>query len=189
MDNKTDLRTKAKAIRKALDLPTVSVELTAKLRAQEFYKNAKNIMIYYPKEEEINILELLSDDKNFYLPRVNGDLLHVCPYCNGDKLECSAFKVMEPCSAPVESKILDLVIVPALMADKHGYRLGYGGGFYDRFLAQNPDVLSIVLIPRELFTDSLPVESFDRPVNKVIQAAQFLSGNLKRARDEREQVS
>lgn len=168
MDNKTDLRTKAKAIRKTLDLPAISAELVAKLRAQDFYQNAKNIMIYYPKEDEINVLDLLSDDKNFYLPRVNGDLLHVCPYCTGDKLECSTFKVMEPCSMPVESAILDLVIVPALMADKNNFRLGYGGGFYDRFLRAHPDVLSVVLIPHELFIDNLPVENFDRPVKQVL---------------------
>ena len=168
MDNKTDLRIRAKIIRKTLDLEAVSAGLTAKLQAQDFYKAAKNIMIYYPKEDEFNFLGLLKDDKNFYLPRVDGDLLHVCPYCAGDKLECSSFKVMEPCTAPVDTKILDLVIVPALTADRHGYRLGYGGGFYDRFLVANPDVLSVVLIPRELFTESLPVEKFDMPVNNVI---------------------
>ncbi|MDR1327893.1 MAG: 5-formyltetrahydrofolate cyclo-ligase [Heliobacteriaceae bacterium] len=168
MDNKTDLRTRAKAIRKTLDMPALSAELTEKLRTHEFYKSAKNVMIYYPKEDEINVLGLLSDDKNFYLPRVNGDLLHACPYCTDDKLECSSFNVMEPCTAAVDTKILDLIVVPALMADKNNFRLGYGGGFYDRFLAANPGIFSTVLIPQELFIDSLPVESFDIPVNKII---------------------
>ena len=49
-------------------------------------------------------------------------------------MEISNFGIKEPCSEPVAPDILDLIIVPALMVDKNGYRLGYGGGFYDRFL-------------------------------------------------------
>ena len=75
---------------------------------------------------------------------------------------------MEPCTEPVEANILDLIIVPALMLDFKNYRLGYGGGFYDRFLAQNSNITTVSLIPVELFTESLPHDEFDIAVNHKI---------------------
>ena len=59
MDNKTDLRIWAKSIRKTLDLASVSSVIAGKIRKHEFYKNARNVMIFYPAKYEINLLSLL----------------------------------------------------------------------------------------------------------------------------------
>lgn len=171
MDDKNSLRIKAKTIRKTLDMPNVSAHLVEKLRQNSLYQNAKRVMIFYPTKFEVNLLDLLSDDKDFYLPRVQGQDLLVCPYNKNIGLEKSSFHIMEPISEPVNPKLLDLVVVPALMVDKNGYRLGYGGGFYDRFLKSfKGDFKSIVAVPKELFVEKLPVESFDIPVDVVLQA-------------------
>lgn len=169
---KEKLRTKAKNIRKTLDMKTLSQNLTAKLREQEFYKSAKNVMIFYPLENEIDVLGLLEDDKNFFLPRVNSSDLLVCPYKKGDRLEKSKFNVNEPCVGAVGAEILDLIIVPALMTDENNHRLGYGGGFYDRFLASFPDIKSVVLIPKALTIPCLPAEPCDVPAGCVIAACE-----------------
>lgn len=170
MDNKTVLRIKAKNIRHSLQIHKVSENLIKLVRGHDFYKKSKNVMIFYPTKYEINLLPLLNDDKNFYLPRVNGDYLSVCPYIPADELKKSEFNILEPCSKPVDADVLDLVIVPALMADKYGYRLGYGGGFYDRFLAQHcsPKMKTLVTIPLELYVDELPHDDFDVPVDEII---------------------
>ena len=60
-----------------------------------------------------------------------------------------------------------LLYSPALAADKNCFRLGYGGGFYDRFLAQNK-VKTITPAARQLLVEKLPVEKFDVPVDFVI---------------------
>jgi len=166
MDNKTDLRLYAKNIRKNLPLEIISKKAVEYLREDDLYKNSKNIMLFYPTKNEINLLEILQDDKNFYLPRVSGKKLDVCPYKIGDKLGKSDFGIMEPVCLSVSKEVLDLVIVPALMADSANYRLGYGGGFYDRFISH--EMKTLVVLPKELYIDNLPVENFDKKVDKVI---------------------
>ncbi len=166
MDNKTSLRIRAKSIRKNLDITSLSNIAVQKIRDLTHYKTAKNVLIFYPLKYEMNVLDLLKDNKNFYLPKVFEDELLVCPFC--DKLEKSDLNIYEPCSEPINPKIIDLIIVPALMVDKNNYRLGYGGGFYDRFLASNPQIVSVLPISKELIVENLPIEEFDIPIDYVI---------------------
>ena len=107
--------------------------------------------------------------KNFYLPKVSGSELIVCPYKKGDELIISEFQTKEPITNPVNANILDIVFVPALMIDKNYNRLGYGGGFYDRFLSKNAlSSIKIVAIPSELMTEEIPSEHFDVKIDIVV---------------------
>ncbi len=165
---KRNLRIWAKEERKKLDMQAVSKKLVEKLRQTEEYKQAKNVMIFYPKEDEVNLLPLLNDSKNFYLPKIEGQDLLCCPYCKEDELCESCFKTKEPLTEP-SNRSIDLIVVPALAVDKNNYRLGYGGGFYDRFLANKPST-KIVCIPSQLIVETVYPESFDIPVDKIIHA-------------------
>lgn len=171
MDNKADLRLKAKNIRKSLNISNVSGLIVDLVRKHPYYVTAKKVMIFYPTKYEINLLNLLEDKKEFYLPKVSGKDLLVCPYCSDVKLEKSCFNILEPCSAPIEPKELDLVIVPALMADVNGFRLGYGGGFYDRFLAlYEGDFKTMVVVPKVLYVEELPIDEYDKSVDSIVFA-------------------
>ena len=167
MDSKTDLRLLAKRIRRTLDMETLSANIVDKIRHNSLYKSARCVMLYYPCKFEIDLRDLLSDEKKFFLPKVLNDKILVCPYSSGDKLEVSSFNIKEPCSNPISASNLDLVIVPALMADRRGYRLGYGGGFYDRFLSENK-ISTIVPIAKSLLVNELPIEDFDVPLDCII---------------------
>ncbi len=169
MYNKTDLRIWAKSIRKTLDMDKISNNAVRLIRENSLYKKAENILIFYPMKYEVNLLELLEDNKNFYLPKVCEKRLLICPFKSGDKLEKSDFNILEPCSIPVNPNILNLIILPALMADEAGYRLGYGKGFYDRFLGENPDIKTILPIPKELFVTSLVHDDFDKTADIIIK--------------------
>lgn len=168
MFGKAELRIKAKNFRKTLNISDLSENFCAQIRQMDVYIKAENVLIFYPMQYEINVLELLKDNKNFYLPKVCGNELLVCPYC--DRLVKSEFNVCEPCSNPVSAEIIDLAIVPALMADKDGYRLGYGGGFYDRFLSANPHIKTVVPIAKELFIEKLPREDCDVRIDSIVIA-------------------
>ena len=167
MDKKA-LRIKAKDIRRTLDLTNISKNLALKLTETEEYKQAKNIMIYYPLENEINLLSLLEDcSKKFYLPRINVKELECCPYSTGDELCYSCFYTKEPVCEACNKTEIDLVIVPALGVDKNNYRLGYGGGFYDRFLKDYKGK-TIVCIPQELVFDTVYPEKHDIKIDVVV---------------------
>lgn len=171
MEEKTILRTKIKSLRKTLDLEQKSKILVDKIKQTNLYKNSSNIMIFYPKKYEINLLNLLEDDKNFYLPRVNGENLEVCPYKINDELKKSNFEIFEPITKSIDPSILDLVIVPALAVDKNGNRLGYGCGYYDRFINNYSQYFkTITAIAEEFFYEKIPANKYDKPINIVITA-------------------
>lgn len=169
MIEKIELRKIAKQIRLNLDLPNISKQIAENILTLNEFETAKNVMFFYPMHNEIDILGVVSDKKNFYLPKVDGLELLVCPYRIGDNLSVSKYKTMEPLTKPVSVEILDVVIVPALMVDKTFNRLGYGGGFYDRFLSKLPQsVLKIVVIPEKLLIDKIPLDIFDEKVDVTI---------------------
>jgi len=168
--NKQTLRKWAKEVRSQLDMDTLSKILAKKLKETTEYKNAKNIMIFYPLKDEVNLLELTKDTtKTFYLPKIKDDILLCCKYDKNTELCESCFHTKEPHSEPENVAILDLVVVPALAVDKNNYRLGYGKGFYDRFLSQfNFPVKTIVCIPKALIVETIFPNKYDIPVDLVI---------------------
>lgn len=168
MNNKKELRTIAKEIRKTLDIKTISAILRKKLINNIYYKNSSNIMIFYPLKFEIDLLPLLNDNtKNFYLPRVKDNDIEICRYKIDEKLKKSPLGIYEPVSPPTKDK-MDLIIVPALLADNRGYRIGYGGGFYDRLLKKNKTAKTITLLPAELIYEQIPNEKFDQKIDCII---------------------
>ena len=168
MNNKQQLRRWAKEERKKLDILKISSKLVKKLKETDEYRQAKNIMIFYPLKDEINLLGLLEgSDKNFYLPKIGGENLLCCPFGKNTELCESCFKTKEPTTNPVRKNLIDLVIVPALAVDKNNYRLGYGGGFYDRFLS-GVNAIKIVCIPKEFLVETVFSEKHDIKIDKII---------------------
>jgi 5-formyltetrahydrofolate cyclo-ligase len=162
--SKAELRKKYKNFDKSV----FSSKLVENLKKTQIYKHSKNVMIFYPLPNEVNLLSLLKDKtKNFYLPKIDGEQLLCCPYNEGDELCESCFKTLEPKSEACSKSILDLVILPALACDKNGYRLGYGGGFYDRFL-ETFCGKKIVCIPSLLVLDTVFPESHDIKSDLII---------------------
>lgn len=170
MTSKFSLRKKILEERKALDIKAISELLLLKLVELDEYKKAQHVMLYYPLKHEINLLELLKDEsKNFYIPKIDNKTLKCCPYSLGDELSTSYFNTKEPISDFVDKSCLDLVIIPALAVDVNNYRLGYGGGFYDRFLL-NLNAYKIVCIPQKFILDTVYPEIHDICIDKVITA-------------------
>lgn len=169
MIEKDELRKTAKEIRNSLEIKKISEGIVKNILASKVYQNAKNIMIFYPIKHEVNLLSLLNYNKNFYLPKVDGENLLVCPYNVGDELTVSAFKTKEPKTEPVSADILDIIFVPALMVDKNFNRLGYGGGFYDKFLSKYAlNAIKVVPISSTLVCENLPSEEFDEKIDVIV---------------------
>ena len=165
MENKTELRRKFINIRKSLDTKTKSKTILEKIKLTDAFVSAKNVMLFYPTQYEVDLLDLCCENKNLYFPRVEGDNLLVCPD-NNDFVK-SKLNIYEPTSPPINPNILDLVIVPALAVDKNHYRLGYGGGYYDRFLAKYNKIKTLTPIFKELIVDELPKNNYDIKIDYI----------------------
>ena len=102
-----------------------------------FKKRKIKIALYYPSNFELNVLQFLEYSnilkKDILLPVVNKKkLMRFFSWKKNDLLFINEFGIPEPAEA--EAKVPDVILVPILAFDKNKYRLGYGKGFYDRYL-------------------------------------------------------
>ena len=134
---------------------------------------ARVIASYISYGDEPNTAELnqaiIAAGKKLLLPRmieVNGEVGLEWVAWNGDPQNLKAQgRILEPIGlAASDHNEIDVVIVPALRVDRDGYRLGQGGGFYDRALAQISAWTIALIFPEEISGQSLPRESHDIPV-------------------------
>lgn len=175
---KNQLRIESKSIRKNLDCEICSKKIVQNILSWSKYETAKNIMIYHPLNNEINLLSLCNDpQKSFFLPKILNNEIHPAPYEKNNGLMCGKFNIQEPCAGCIENfDILDLIFIPALCADKQGHRIGYGKGYYDRFLKKIPQkTIKAVIIYDELLKDAIPCESFDEKADFVVTASGIIN--------------
>ena len=104
------------------------------------------------------------------LPQTRGDTLVFRAWKPGDPLVIGRFNIPEPDDKARERRP-DLVLVPVLAFDRHGYRLGYGGGFYDRYLSEHRAKRTIRAIGIAFAgqqVEELPREATDEPLDAVV---------------------
>ncbi|MFA5108587.1 MAG: 5-formyltetrahydrofolate cyclo-ligase [Candidatus Micrarchaeia archaeon] len=161
-------------------------KIFSNLRQLPAFSKAKTIMAYSSKGSEVNmrnfILELLNGEKQIALPRTNVADNSITPYLidSLDQLELCSFGVLEPkldCKICPASQI-DVILVPGVAFDETGHRLGYGLGFYDRFLA-NVKITSIGLCYDVQITNRLPTDSYDVPLNFVVSEKRIIDPSKK----------
>jgi 5-formyltetrahydrofolate cyclo-ligase len=143
IDDKRTLRSAMLAWRSGLEEAerrAAADGLLATLRRERPIKTPAVVSGFWPIKEEIDIrpllVELSNDDCQLALPVVQGKGLPLIfrAWRPGDPLEAGVFGTLQP-SAKREVMEPDALIVPLLACDEEGWRLGYGGGFYDRTLA------------------------------------------------------
>lgn len=157
------LREKCKALRAGFDTVDSSLKICECIRDWSLYQKADNIMLFYPLSTECSLLHLLDDKKkSFYFPCVNGDCLYPVLYNEQEGFKAGMYNINEPVGERFQDlSLLDLIFVPALAVDKSGCRLGYGKGYYDRFLCKVSDCVKAVPICSELVFDKIPSEPHD----------------------------
>lgn len=134
------------------------------------------ILSFFPIGSEIDLTalnRLLAAEGRLILNRLEGDTL--TPYFVADlnrELRPSPLGIPQPDPALCEQASLseiDLILVPGLSFDKEGYRLGYGWGYYDRFLSMTGKIPTKgVGFIEQLSTDPLPRDPWDRPVQELL---------------------
>lgn len=182
---KTKLRNKFKALRLGMDI-SEKERFDEKIRNRFLntwqYRDADTILTYVSTDIEVDtkgiIQSALDDMKTVAVPRCIDGTRNMDFYIikSLDDLEIGTFSVLEPIISKCE-KLTDLshglCIVPALSFDRRGFRLGYGKGYYDRFLSSfGGETLGICY--NSCIVDNLPHGKFDRSVDKIITQSNII---------------
>jgi 5-formyltetrahydrofolate cyclo-ligase len=175
-DQKAQLRQRCKAIRKGLDdenRQRASNDICMHLAKWDIFQRSNVILNHMPMRSEVNLRSLLTDfpEKRWLLPRIlpgeDGRMVFH-PY-DPDNLIVHSFGMAEP--APHLPQIppdeIQLVLAPGLAFDRFGWRLGYGGGYYDRFL-KGFGGISVGVVFQVLLLEALPHGEFDVPVKRLV---------------------
>lgn len=170
---KNEIRRKIRAMKSML-LETEKQEAAdlvfAQLERTAAFMMAKHILMYHSLPDELSthsFLKKWSEEKKFYLPRVNGVNLDILPY-EESRLELGAFHIEEPSgNDTVSADEIELVVVPAVAYDRRGNRLGRGKGFYDRLLGSTRATKIGVAYEFQI-VDEIPTEPHDVPMDIII---------------------
>lgn len=175
---------KKKALTKE-EINEKSTKIKQSLYSLTEFKKAKNIMFYVSFDNEVDTQEIIKEllakkEKEVVVPYVikGSKNLQLSELKNFNELEPKTFGILEPKEANIKNfdiNKLDLVIVPGIVFDKNGHRIGYGFGYYDRFLKKlNKNAIKIGLTFEFQLVDKIPEEMHDVPMNIIISENRIL---------------
>ena len=168
------IREKKRAM-SAVEIEQKSQALTEAFLRSAAYQSAKTIYGYLPYNQEVRTVPMLEqalrDGKRVAVPKCYGDEMRFIYTVDLSAVEKGYAGIPEPIAdEPVADDESALVLMPGMAFDPQGHRIGYGGGFYDKFLAKEPDHPTLALCYDFQVLPHLETEEFDIPVDTVIWA-------------------
>lgn len=152
------------AVRRSLEESYVreaSHIICEKLKKSPFYKAAESICLYMPIHNEVDVTELL-ETGNIYIPKIIDKTMDFYLYEGKNNIVAGAYGIPEPIG---NKKLIPndktLVVMPGVAFSRDGYRLGYGGGYYDTYLEKYPMCMKAAVCFREQLVEELPAREHD----------------------------
>ena len=176
--NKLELRQMIRTQKRQMT-PEAIAEKSQKLLEQfvatDAYRNATTIYGYMNYNQEVRTIPILEqalrDGKRVAIPKCYGDEMRFIYMEDLSAVEKSSCGIPEPIAdEPVANDETALVLMPGLAFDPEGHRIGYGGGFYDRYLCAQPNHPTVALCFDFQMLPALETEEFDIPVDLVLWA-------------------
>ena len=179
---KQQLREKYKQLRKNIPNKTIqSSKIADKIRNHTSYQQSDHIAFYYSYGSEVDtkamIQQALLDHKHVYLPKViNKEEMEFYEIKSLDEIiHRNALGILEP-EASVRAEKIEVMIIPGLCFDEKGDRLGYGGGYYDRYL-QDKEIYKIgICFDEQLSDEAIEINKYDIQMDEVIT----MKGNFRK---------
>jgi 5-formyltetrahydrofolate cyclo-ligase len=172
--SKVDLRRSLLQTRLALssdDWQGKSANICHHLLSSTLFTKAKTILGYFSFRQEPDLSSLFSLPKRWGFPRCVEDALSWHYWTCRDELETNRYRIPEPTidASRVNLADVDLVLVPAVGCDRSGYRLGYGGGYYDRLFrfAEWQNIPKLGIVFDFAYLPALPIDLWDIPLTGV----------------------
>ena len=176
--NKQELRKAIRARKRAMteeEIERRSRSLCQKFLESDAYRACRTLYGYLPYNQEVRtvpiLAQALADGKQVAVPKVYGDDMKFIVLAALTQVSKGYAGIPEPIAdAPVAEDETALVLMPGLAFDPQGHRIGYGGGFYDKFLSREPNHPTLALCYEFQMVEHLETEEFDIPVDTVIWA-------------------
>ena len=176
--DKKELRDYIRKFKRAMTKEQIvekSEKLGEQFLASELYKQAKNIYGYLPYNQEVRTTAMLEqaqkDGKRIAVPKILGDTMIFVWLDDLSAVEKGYSGIPEPLDlTPVADDPTALVLMPGMAFDPQGHRCGYGGGFYDKFLASEPNHPTLALCYDFQMLEHLDTDDYDIPVDCVLWA-------------------
>ncbi len=174
--NKSLLRKQIRQQKEALtpqQIEAASLDLTEQFCSHPLYKEARTIFAYLSYNQEVRTAPLIrrawSDGKAVAVPKIIDDQMVFLRLDEGDPIAEGYKGIPEPVKEVPLRDPTALVLLPGLAFDPMGHRLGYGGGFYDRFLSAEPHPTIALCFDFQVY-DHLDCEEHDIPADVVLSA-------------------
>ncbi|WP_027720697.1 5-formyltetrahydrofolate cyclo-ligase [Maridesulfovibrio zosterae] len=173
----------------ASDVEVKSGRIVESILSLKQWINAQEVLLYWPIKNEVDVRPLLEaawdSGKKLFMPCCRTDepgLMDFGVVRAEHDLLGGSFGIKEPCRSRCEfpdAVSPDIVIVPGVGYDSHGYRIGFGGGYYDRFLArpQKDFFLSVGVCYSFQLVEGFPVEPWDQAVSLVCTEKELIWQN------------
>ena len=152
-------------------LKIASGKIQKKLKKIKEFRDAQKIGAYYPIGSEVQtneiIQELLSSGKEVFLPKTIGEEMEFRKIKDFASLEKGNFDIMEPKDNCEIDNDLDVLLVPTVGISLDGVRLGYGNGFYDKFLAKY-STTTVSLVMEKQIVKKIPRSGHDVAIDWIV---------------------
>lgn len=181
---KTALRVELAAVRDAI--PVEERDAAAALVGERLVAASEGrltVMVFLSFRSELPTLPILEQLRAaghlLAVPHLDGTEIRPVAYEPGEPLGAARWQIPEPVDLrPIDAKTIDAVAAPGLGFDRRGYRLGYGGGFYDRlFTRTRPDCLRTGIGFHVQVVEAIPHTSHDRLLDVVLTELETISCN------------
>ncbi len=189
LETKKEIRQKIRQKRRELKeelWKEKSAAVTAVVTAHPWFQEAKNIYTYAAYNREVRTQEIIDTafktGKNVWVPKIVGKTMHFCHIENMDDLKPGFYGIPEPADCPTthyddlpaENTCGSLMIMPGVGFDEECHRIGYGGGYYDRYLAKSPEIPRIALAFEFQIFPEIPYEEHDIRPDIVVTEKRIL---------------